>query len=137
MSKPVSTGVPASFADVKAKLDDIVAVKEAASLPPQQAAEFFTEKQLALMVVHLKRERYDVRIDRNSKWGNPFFIGADGTREEVIAKYEKYLLGNPELLSQIGELRGKVLGCWCAPKACHGDVLVRIANTGEVNHVSD
>jgi hypothetical protein len=26
------------------------------------------------------------------------------------------------------ELKGKVLGCWCSPKACHGDILAKIAN---------
>lgn len=77
-------------------------------------------------VVHCKRENYDVYIGRGSKWGNPFVIGKDGSREEVVEKYREYLLSKPELLSDLGELRGKVLGCWCHPKLCHGDVLVEI-----------
>ncbi|OGT54325.1 MAG: hypothetical protein A3E01_15280 [Gammaproteobacteria bacterium RIFCSPHIGHO2_12_FULL_63_22] len=69
---------------------------------------------------------YDVSISRPSKWGNPFVIGRDGAREEVIAKYREYILGRPDLLAALPELRGKRLGCWCAPKACHGDVLVEL-----------
>jgi hypothetical protein len=80
--------------------------------------------------VHFKKAPYDVFIGRPSKWGNPFEIGKDGTRIEVIQKYEEYLLSNPELLKDLEELRGKVLGCWCKPSACHGDVLVKLLNQG-------
>ena len=79
-------------------------------------------------VVHNRRARFDVYIGRPSKWGNPFEIGHDGTREQVIAKYEQWLAQQPHLLAALGELRGKVLGCWCAPLACHGNVLARLAN---------
>lgn len=68
-----------------------------------------------------------VYIGRPSKWGNPFVIGRDGTREEVIKMYEEYLTRSG-LISQIEELRGKDLLCWCSPLACHGDVLLRLAN---------
>lgn len=71
-----------------------------------------------------------VRIDRRTKWGNPFVIGKDGTREEVIAKYEAWLRSKPDLMLAVKlELSGKDLLCWCAPLPCHGDVLLRIANT--------
>jgi hypothetical protein len=43
-------------------------------------------------------------------------------------KYRAWLLANPELFSKLPELKGKVLGCWCAPKACHGDILSELAN---------
>jgi len=79
-------------------------------------------------VVHCKREPYDIYIGRPSIWGNPFTIGPDGTRIEVIEKYRDYLLNNPKLLAALPMLRGKVLGCWCAPKSCHGDILVELAN---------
>jgi len=62
-----------------------------------------------------------------SKWANPYKIGRDGTRDEVIARYERYLHASG-LISQVHELRGKDLVCWCAPQACHGDVLLRLAN---------
>jgi hypothetical protein len=62
---------------------------------------------------------------------NPFEIGRDGTREEVIAKYRTWLGEQPHLMKLLPTLRGKVLGCWCAPKACHGDVLKELAERGE------
>lgn len=77
-------------------------------------------------VVHCKKENYDIYIGRPSKWGNPFVVGKDGTRKEVIDKYRKYILSNKELLDSLDELEGKVLGCWCKPKSCHGDVLVEL-----------
>lgn len=80
------------------------------------------------LVVHCKRAAHDVCIGRPSKWGNPFVIGRDGTRDEVIARYEAWLLEQPELVDALAELAGKTLGCWCAPRACHGDVLARLAN---------
>ena len=78
-------------------------------------------------VVHCKREPYDVYIGRPSKWGNPFVLGKDGTRQEVIEKYRTWIMQQPHLLASISELRGKTLGCWCAPKSCHGDVLLELA----------
>lgn len=86
------------------------------------------------LVVHCKREKYDVYIGRPSKWGNPFTF-KQGTlaqhilkHEDVIPAYEKWLKQQPELMAALPELRGKVLGCWCAPKPCHGEVLARLAN---------
>lgn len=81
-------------------------------------------------VVHCKKENYDVYIGRPSKWGNPFSY-KPGTsakwkakdREDSIKKYREYILNKPELLADLHELEGKTLGCWCKPKACHGDVL--------------
>jgi len=65
-----------------------------------------------------------VRIDRRGPWGNPFELPADGDRDTVIANYEQhYLPYKPSLLNQLHELKGKALGCWCAPESCHGDVL--------------
>jgi hypothetical protein len=84
---------------------------------------------MAGKVVHCKREPYDVYIGRPSKWGNPFTIGKDGDRDEVIRKYREWIVKQPHLLASLGELRGKVIACWCAPLACHGDVLLEMANT--------
>jgi len=74
-------------------------------------------------VVNLRDELCDVYIGRPSKWGNPFKVGRDGTRDECIRKYRSWLPGSGRLID-IGDLRGKRLGCWCAPLACHGDVLL-------------
>ena len=86
-------------------------------------------------VVHNKREPFDVYIGRPSKWGNPF-SHKDGTlaefrvatRDEAVDAYAVWIETQPELLDSLGELRGKVLGCWCAPQRCHGDVLLALAN---------
>jgi len=83
-------------------------------------------------VVHCKRSAHDVYIGRPSQWGNPFQIGRDGDRAQVIAKYEAWLLTQPSLLAQLPSLRGKTLACWCSPQACHGDVLARYADRAVV-----
>lgn len=67
-------------------------------------------------------------IGRPGKWGNPFVIGRDGTRDEVVRKYRDYILNSPSLIAALPELRGRDLVCWCAPCACHGDVLLELAN---------
>jgi hypothetical protein len=87
----------------------------------------YSLKEEKVQVVHCKKAPFDVYIGRPSKWGNPFSIGKDGSRDEVIAKYEAWILTQPDLLSQLHELKGRVLGCWCAPKSCHGSVLVKLA----------
>ena len=79
------------------------------------------------LVVHCKRARYDVYIGRPSRWGNPFHVGRDGTRVQVIARDERWLEEQPELLAALPELAGKTLGCWCAPAPCHGELLARLA----------
>lgn len=71
-----------------------------------------------------------VWIMRPSKWGNPYVIGQHGTRDEVIDRMEKDILNNPKLQEEIKkELKGKHLVCCCAPKRCHGDILLKIANS--------
>jgi len=71
-----------------------------------------------------------VYIGRPTKYGNPFKIGRDGTRNEVIEKYKNWLFEHPELIeSAKRELAGKNLICSCAPQACHGDILLVVANS--------
>jgi len=79
-------------------------------------------------VVNINIGEHEVYIGRPSKYGNPFRIGKDGTRMEVIEKYREWLLGNKELMADIvEELDGKILGCHCKPKnRCHGDIIVKI-----------
>lgn len=84
---------------------------------------------MSTVVVNLRHEPYDVYIGRGSIWGNPYHIGRDGSREEVIEKYKEYLhKQRPELLGMVFELRGKRLGCYCKPQACHGDYLAELAD---------
>lgn len=61
-----------------------------------------------------------------SDWANPFSVKECGSNEEACRRYEEYVRGRPELMARLWELRGKTLGCWCKPAACHGDVLVRL-----------
>ena len=84
-------------------------------------------------LVHCKKEKYDVYIGRPSCWGNPF-SHKDNTLaefkvssvEEAIEKYEAWVRQQPGLMESLEELDGKVLGCWCFPKPCHGDVLIKL-----------
>lgn len=69
----------------------------------------------------------DVYVGRPSKWGNPFIIGRDGSREEVLESFRQSL-DDSKKEDIRKELKGKNLICWCAPKACHADVLLEIAN---------
>lgn len=84
-------------------------------------------------VLNMKNDRVgsSVRIDRRTRWGNPFKLGRDGTRDEVIEKYRKWLwaaIYTGEIKqTDLAALHGKRVACWCAPKACHGDVLTRAA----------
>lgn len=94
------------------------------------------KKMKLTKVVHLRKEPYDVRIDRYTKFGNPFKIPLYGNRIEVINKYEQWLKREafPNfkqsqrkwILGNIHMLKGKTLGCWYKPKPCHGDVLVKL-----------
>ncbi len=74
-------------------------------------------------LVHCKKELYDIYIGRPSKWGNPFHITEDLSRTDVITKYASWVVKQSKLMTTLYELDGKVLGCWCAPEACHGQVL--------------
>lgn len=83
-------------------------------------------------VVHLKREPFDVRIDRKTPWGNPYPLRNEGERGKVIQQYANWLAlddGAAWVREHLPELQGKRLGCWCAPKACHGHTLARLANS--------
>lgn len=92
-----------------------------------------------MKVVNIKSgECYDVYIGRPSKWGNPFthlqHLGGPlvivDTRDEAVARYEEWLIEQPELVAAAKmELKGKVLGCHCAPLSCHGDILLKVANS--------
>lgn len=70
-----------------------------------------------------------VYIGRGSPWGNPFVIGQHGDRATVIRKYEAEVRSLPQNIAIIKEqLKGKNLVCFCKPQACHGDILLQIAN---------
>lgn len=123
-------------------MDDNANVAEPAdaadSKPAAERREGSTPSVGTRWVVHCKKDPFDVYIGRGrgSQWGNPF-SHQEGTqarfkvdtREEAIACFREWLLRQPELVERVKrELRHKILGCWCHPKACHGDVLAEIAN---------
>lgn len=78
-------------------------------------------------IVFIQGKRYP---SNNSPFANPFKIGRDGTRDEVLAKYRTYIgekINNG--LVDLNNLRNKNLGCWCAPESCHGDILLELLNS--------
>ena len=79
-------------------------------------------------VVNKIKEDYDIYIGRGSKWGNPFVIGLNGSRMQVIGMYKTYILSKPELLKDLYELKDKRLGCFCKPLPCHGDILKELVD---------
>lgn len=64
-----------------------------------------------------------VRIDRGSKWGNPYKVTVDTPRTVAVRKYLDHVLDSYELLESLPELYCKRLGCHCTPSLCHGDIL--------------
>lgn len=85
------------------------------------------------LVVNAARSAFDVLIGRPSKWGNlwshrtttkALFLVA--TRKEAIDKYEAWIRVQPHLIADLHTLRDQVLGCWCRPEPCHGDVLLAL-----------
>ena len=72
-----------------------------------------------------------IYIGRPTIFGNPFVIGKDGTRAEVIEKYREYVLSRPDILKLIPTLKNRVLTCFCKPLACHGNVLAELADKEE------
>lgn len=98
----------------------------------------------ATRVVNLRRDAYDVYIGRGSIWGNPYtHLPLSGTkantqvatREEAIEKYLDYfvekLATDKAFKEATEELKGKVLGCYCKPERCHGDILAEWLNNGD------
>lgn len=84
-------------------------------------------------VVNIREERWDVYIGRPGVFGNPFVLTKKTTRAEVIRKFgiwfTKKLAQDPDYKAQVHKLKGKVLGCFCAPLPCHGDVIAQYLET--------
>jgi len=96
---------------------------------------------MSVNVINLHDKRWKnpggitVRIDRKTIFGNPFVIGQDGTRDDVVRKYRQHMYDeyaeNPEYQRKMNSLAVLVkcrtvhLACWCVPEACHGDEIVK------------
>lgn len=88
-----------------------------------------------MRVVHCKVEPYTHYIGRPGPLGNPYThlvsrvpgVEVVGSRQEAIEKFEQYARGNARVLRAIEELpKDAVLGCWCKPRACHGEVIIKL-----------
>jgi len=84
-------------------------------------------------VGHIKDKKPgDVYIGRGSPYGNPYVIGKDGDRTQVIEKFEKHfherMRNDTTFFKAVSELRGKHIVCYCSPKACHGHVIAEYLN---------
>lgn len=84
-----------------------------------------------IRVVHCKKEHYDIYIGRPSKFGNKFVIGKDGNRDEIIEKFREWAPTQSQIMDSLHELDNKILGCWCSPQRCHGDVLIELRERQE------
>lgn len=89
---------------------------------------------LTVVVNKDRGDKYDIYIGRGTIWGNPYQMGVDGDRDEVIRKF-KYdfengmLKASTELEKNLDIVRGKVVACHCKPAACHGDVIASYLNS--------
>lgn len=83
--------------------------------------------------VNKHKEEYDYYIGRPSIYGNPFVIGRDGSRKEVISKFKTYfydkLQKDLDFKKEVLKLKDKKLGCFCKPLECHGDVIADYLNS--------
>jgi hypothetical protein len=79
-------------------------------------------------VVKKRTAKYDLDISRGTIWGNPYTIGVDGSREDVLELYKTWVMSQPGLMKKLNSLEGLRLGCDCFlppyHDTCHGDVLV-------------
>ena len=84
-------------------------------------------------VVFIDKQRFP---KESSQFANPYKIGKDGPRDEVLNKYKKYItdkLSTDEFLrKELIKLKGKNLGCWCKPENCHADILIELLNNNDL-----
>jgi hypothetical protein len=104
-------------------------VKRRARLSELRRGAVVVSAEHPTRVVNVRYHQCDVRVDRKTIWGNPFYEGRDGTRDDVIDKYAAWVVTQPHLMAKLPGLRGKILGCWCVPaKRCHAEVLAALAD---------
>jgi hypothetical protein len=101
-------------------------------------------KQMRTVVVNIHEESFDVYIGRTGRgedgyFGNPFRMGNGMSREDAVDRFQKYFAEriekDSEFKRRILALKGKRLGCFCKPKACHGDVIAEWLNKMEPKEV--
>ena len=78
--------------------------------------------------VYIGREVDNDKLQHEcSKWANHHTLREHKSREKVVKLFREEIMINDELLKDIGELKGKKLGCWCSPHQCHAEVLHNLA----------
>lgn len=84
-------------------------------------------------VGRLYKDVSGINISRSGPWGNPFKIGRDGDRAEVLDKFRRwfYSISGYQYRQSVEQLRGKRLLCYCKPLDCHGDVIAEYLNASE------
>jgi len=122
-------------------------LSEPHSKPEPVQFQELSQSPFRRFVVHNRKSPFDVYIGRKSggapnvssyKWGNPFPVRGKITRCISIQKFREYMLEKPDMCRMArAELKGKILGCWCSPLACHGDVLAEIANSDDFAHFDE
>lgn len=86
--------------------------------------------------VYIGRANYGLGLPQ-SKWGNPFHMKNESQRVSVLTSYLEYVVGNEELMASLHELDGQTLGCYCAPKKCHGNILIMLRELQIANKLDD
>lgn len=90
-------------------------------------------------IVNIKRKptpKFDVYIGRKnehlgleqSKWHNPFKMSAEYQRYGCLEKFYEYIIKQNKLIAELSELDDKILGCYCSPRFCHGNILIHLRN---------
>ena len=96
------------------------------------------------VVVNIYKEQFDVYIGRAGReqdgyFGNPFRIGNGVSREDAVQRSQRYFIDriekDSEFKRRVLAVKGKRLGCFCKPKACHGDVIADWLNKMEQKEV--
>lgn len=88
-------------------------------------------------IVHCRKEKYDVYIGRPGYYGNPYILEKEEDRDKVLDQYKAYfeekMKNDPLFKLKILQLKGKILGCWCSPRRCHGDIIANFLNNLKEN----
>lgn len=93
--------------------------------------EYIGRADIVFVEIDGKKERYP---KTSSKWANPFKVKKEG-RDKCLKLYENWIREKIEKegTEELKKLKNKVLGCWCKPEKCHGDILIKILNEYELN----
>lgn len=88
-----------------------------------------------IKIVNIKNKQpFDIYIGRENKWlslkqsifANPFVLKNESGRDKCLEDYENYVRNNEQILKNLHLLKDKILGCYCHPKKCHGDILIKL-----------